>query len=260
MSMSRCRRPPPFCPHVDPWRDDPEQFKRRVAGYGFRGVSALWSPNGAILRDPQSVAGVSQAIQWASAAGIPVVNAGDGRKPDDLSDDDALARLADRLAPILDVAQRCQVHLAIEPHGTFSLTAQGLRKILALVDSPWLGVNYDAANVHRATYVETVAGEYSWTPYGQRQDEVDMLRAVVDRVVHYHVKDLHAGHCVAIGTGDVDNRRCLGVLHQHGYNGVLSLETEGEGDPEEGQRLIEQSRAYLLSVLKELAEEREASA
>lgn len=246
----------PFCPHVDPWKDDPESFKRRVQDLGFRGVSALWSPNGAIMRDPKSVDGVSQAIRWAGEAGIPVVNAGDGTKPDGMSDSDALKLLRDRFSAILEVAKQCKVQLAIEPHGTFSLTAEGLKQILMLGDSEWLGVNYDAANVKRATYVETAAGAYSWTPFGEKQDEVLTLREVVDRVVHVHVKDLRGSECVALGQGEVNNEGCLDVLQDHGYSGVLSLETEGECDAEDGQALIEQSHRYLVELLQRLREKK----
>jgi len=238
----------PFCPHVDPWKDDPDRFRRLVADFGFKGASALWAPHGAIIPDPDSVRGVTQAIRWAAEAGIPVVNAGDGKKPEDLSDDDALELMRDRLAQILEVAGECRVFLAIEPHGTFSLTADGLKKIMALSDSEWLGINYDTANVHRATYVETVAGAYSWTPYGRRQDEVATLKAVVDRVVHVHVKDVRGAECVALGRGEVDVKGCIDVLRERGYTGVLSLETEGGFSPEEAQHLIEESRKYLLDL------------
>lgn len=241
----------PFCPHVDPWKDDPAKFKRLVAKHGFKGVTALWAPHGAIIPDPQSVAGISQAIRWAGEADIPVVNAGDGKKPDSLSEEDALKILRDRLAEILDVAAQSKVYLAIEPHGTFSLTADGLKKIMSLSTSKWLGINYDTANVRRATYVETVAGAYSWTPYGKRQDEVATLRAVVDRVVHVHVKDVKGAACVALGQGEVNVKGCLEVLARHGYRGALSLETEGEFGPEEGQKLIAASRTYLLAAVKE---------
>lgn len=242
----------PFCPHVDPWNDDPMAFRRRVESLGFKGASALWASNGAIIRDPESVSGVSRCIEWASEAGIPVVNAGDGKKPDDLSDEEALKRLGDRLGRILEVAERCGVYLAIEPHGTFSLTTGGLQAIMALSSSKWLGINYDAANVHRATYVETVAGNYSWTPYGQQQDEVATLRVVAGRVVHVHVKDLKGAECVALGDGEVDNLSCLQVLREHGYHGVLSLETEGNCSPEESQALITRSRQYLLDALNQV--------
>jgi len=239
----------PFCPHVDVWKDDPLRFQRLVREYGFQGASALWPPNGAILRDPKSVAGVSQAIEWARAADIPVVNVGDGTKPKQMSDDDALKLLGERIEKILEAAARWRVYLAIEPHGTFSLTAAGLKKILALSESPWLGVNYDTANVRRATYVETADGAYSWTPYGERQDEVATLRAVAGRVVHVHVKDIAGANCVALGQGVVNLRGCIDVLKRRGYSGVLSLETEGEFDADVAQRLIETSFAYLKCAI-----------
>lgn len=242
----------PFCPHVDPWKDDPRDFRRLVSEFSFKGASALWSPNGSIISDPKSVHGISRAIRWAKEAGIPVVNAGEGRKSDGLLEEDALKLLRERLAQILEVANECRVYLAIEPHGTFSMTADGLKKIMDLSNSKWLGINYDTANVHRVTYEKTVPGAISWTLYGKRQDEVATLNAVADRVVHVHVKDVVGTKSVALGEGGVNIRGCLQVLKQHGYVGVLSLETEGEYDPEQAQRLIEASRVHLMRVSTEI--------
>ena len=42
---------------------------------------------------------------------------------------------------------------------------------------------------------------------------------------------------------------CLDVLKQRGYAGAFSLETEGEFSAEEGQKLIEESRAWLRQTL-----------
>ena len=239
----------PWCPHVDAWKDDPQEFRRRVKQFGFKGATALWAPHGAIIPDAKSVEGITQAIRWAKEAGIPVVNAGDGRIPKGMSEPDALAVLRDRLARILEVAAQCRVYLAIEPHGSFSLTADGLKKIMGLSDSAWLGINYDTANVHRATYVETINGGYSWTPFGRRQDEVATLKAVVGRVVHVHVKDVVGAECVALGKGKVNVRACIDVLLRHGYRGAFSLETEGEFDAEQGQKLIEASRRFLVEAM-----------
>ena len=239
----------PWCPHVDAWKDDPQKFRELVREFGFSGASALWAPHGAIIPNPKSVEGITAAIRWASKAGIPVVNAGDGRKPKNMSDEEALKILRERLAKILDVAEECRVYLAIEPHGTFSLTAEGLKSIMAQSGSKWLGINYDTANVHRATYVETMPGGYSWTPYGKPQDEVATLKAIVDRVVHVHVKDIVGTDCVALGKGKVNVRSCIEVLKRHGYQGVLSLETEGVPNPDDAQKLIEASRVYLQETL-----------
>jgi len=241
-----------FCPHVDVLKDDPQRFRQIVRDHGFKGVTAVWSMSGAIISNPKSVEGITQVIRWAKEAGIPVVNAGDGRKTPAMSDDDALKVLAERLAAILEVAQQCQVCLAIEPHGTFSLTADGLRKIMDLSKSKWLGINYDTANVHRVTYPEKTEGAYTWTPSGQRQDEVVTLKAIVDRVVHVHVKDVVGAKCVALGQGSVNLGGCLQVLKQAGYSGVVSLETEGEFDADTAQQLAETSRRYLVEALSKL--------
>lgn len=74
---------------------------------------------------------------------------------------------------------------ATEPHGTFSVTAEGLKRLLGLSRSKWLGINYDTANVHHAG-----------------SDEVATLRAFVERVVHVHVKDTVGNQCVALGQGE----------------------------------------------------------
>jgi sugar phosphate isomerase/epimerase len=239
----------PWCPHVDPWKDDPQAFRRLVGELGFKGVTGLWSAHGAIVATKRSVEGITQSIRWAKQAGIPVVHSGDGVKPDAMSEEDALALLRDRLAKILEVAEECQVCLAIEPHGTFSMTADGLRKIMGLSNSKWLGINYDTANVHTATYPATAPGAIPWKFFGRRQDEVATLAAVADRVRHVHVKDLAGAKCVALGEGTVNLGGCIRILKQHGYAGVLSLETEGDLDAEPAQRLIGLSRAYLKGAL-----------
>ena len=128
----------PWCPHVNVLKDDPQAFRKLVNELDFKGVTGLWAGGD-----------MAKTLRWAQAAGIPVVHTGDGHIADSVSEEDALKQLRDRLAKILEVAEQCQVYVAIEPHGNFSLTADGLKKIMGLSDSKWLGINYDTANVHR---------------------------------------------------------------------------------------------------------------
>ncbi len=243
----------PFCPHVDVDRDDPEQFQRLIQRFGFRGVTGLWSSHGAIIPDPLSVVYVVRCIQWAAAAGIPVVHAADGFRPQGMSESDAFQTLRERILQILEAAEACQVCLGIEPHGTFSLVPGGLRRIMSISPSPWLGVNYDAANIHRAAYIETVDGTFTWKAAGPKQDEAALLADVVDRVVHYHAKDVKgSAAAVTLGTGEVDNQGCLKLLKQAGYQGAVSLETEGDARGEAALALIRDSRHYLLRLLAQL--------
>jgi sugar phosphate isomerase/epimerase len=228
----------PWCPHVDVLKDDPQTFRKLVDNLGFKGVTGLWAGGD-----------MTKTIHWAQAAGIPVVHTGDGHIADSVSEEDALKQLRDRLAGILEVAEKCQVYVAIEPHGNFSLTADGLKKIMGLSESKWLGINYDTANVHRVTYAKNAPGAYGFRIFGRRQDEVATLDGVADRVIHVHVKDVVGTKCVALGEGEVNILGCLRVLQRHKYTGVVSLETEGDLDVDQTQHLIETSRAYLVRAL-----------
>ena len=95
------------------------------------------------------------------------------------------------------------------------------------------------------------------------QDPVAFCRRFLDKVSHVHVKDVSESlaealrgkdtgiaisHC-AIGDGvnAANIRGCLELLRDRGYEGVLSMECEGQGGP-----LIERSLAWLRGTLAEL--------
>ena len=235
-----------WCKHVVLGQDDPVKFAEKAKSYGL-GVTALWTPEGALIPAGDiCIPTITTAIEWAGAAGIPVVNFGDGHKPEGMTDEEAFKRLSDRLHVLLEVAKKNNVILALEPHGTFSLTAEGLKKILSISDSPYLGINYDCANINRAGYVESHGGASSWKATGKGSNEVEILESIVDRVVHFHAKDVKEnGECTALGTGTVDVAGCIQVLKKHGYEGVVSLETEGGIPFEEAEELARVSSLYL---------------
>lgn len=112
------------------------------------------------------------------------------------------------------------MYIGIEPHQSISRTTEGLLKIATLVDSPFLRINYDTGNAY-------LGGE----------DPYEGLKAVVDRLVHVHAKDISvrqseaergkvSGTAVgcACGDGVIDWARVVGILREGGYNGVLSVE------------------------------------
>lgn len=236
----------PWCQHVDIEKTDPIQFADLVKSYRFKGVTALWMPNGNIISSPQSVDSAIRSLEWAAAAGIPVVNTGDGHKPDNVSSDEAMRMLGERLNIILDATPTCGVKLAFEPHGTFSLTLEGLRQIMALAGSDRIGINYDGANIHRAGYVESSQNTSGWKEGGKKEDEVVVLKGIVECVVHFHAKDLDKNNIpVALGTGEVKLAACIDILKKSGYKGVISLETEGDTDFDETVALAEKSYSFL---------------
>lgn len=238
----------PWCPHVDVERDDPENLVKLKNKYGFREITGLWTLNGNLISNPDSVRAGILSVQWAAAAGIRIVHTGDGHKPKDMTDEDAFAILAERLAAIAEEAKKLSVKLAVEPHGAFSLTADGLKRILSVCGSDVLGVNYDPCNVFRASYVESGG---VWKDGGRGESESDVLKAVLPRVIHFHAKDIDKfKNCVALGEGLVDLDTCLDILKAGGYRGAVSLETEGGDDLDAAKALTKKSRDYLRSRLE----------
>ena len=241
----------PWCPHVNVEKDDPENLVRLKEKFGFKGITGLWSLNGNILSNPNSVASGIRSIEWAAAAGIPVVHTGDGHKPEGMTEEDAYKVLSERMGLILEAAKKHNVTLAIEPHGTFSLTVEGLKKIMQIGDSSCLGINYDGCNVFRAGYVESGNGQSGWQGNAQGANEVEVLTGIVDRVVHCHAKDINRQqNCVAVGDGIVNVKGCVELLKKSGYQGVVSVETEGDDDFDQVVELAKRSYDYLSEIIK----------
>lgn len=241
----------PWCPHVNVETDDPENLVRLKNKYGFKEITGLWSLNGNIIRNPNAVESGIRSIEWAAAAGIPIVHTGDGAKPKDvdMSDEEAYKILGERLAILTEAARKNGVKLAIEPHGIFSLTGKGLKRIMELDTSDALGINYDACNIFRASYVESGNNKSGWVCADGKEDELAVLRQIGDRVIHCHAKDVIGKECVAVGTGVVNVKGCVEYLKSIGYQGVISVETEGGDDFDAICRLARDSYDYLCALI-----------
>ena len=241
-----------WCSHVDPWKDDPVKFKDKIKSFGFKGVSAIGSHR-ELITSEQGVKDIKRALEWANSADVPVILAGEGRIPEGMSVEDALNILKPRYEEILEVAEKNKVFLAIEDHGSISLTPDGLPKLLRLAESKWFGVNFDTANIHRGDYVGTDNESYEWKMGAKSSyDEVELLEKVADKVKHVHIKDVIGRNAVILGKGEINLKGCLEVLKNANYSGALSYETEGFEDPKEAYRMILESRKYLINILKEI--------
>jgi len=241
-----------WCSHVDPWKDDPIQFKDKIKSLGFKGVSAIGSHR-ELITSEQGVKDIEKALMWAREADVPLILTGEGRKPEDMSVETALQILKERLEKLSKVAEENQVYLAMEDHGSISLTPDGLPKIINLVKSDWLVVNFDTANIHRGDYVGTNREGFEWklgaaTSYS----ETELLKKVAHRVKHLHIKDVLGRDAVILGKGEIDLIGCLKILKEAGFTGVLSYETEGWEESEEAEDMIKQSREFLINALNDL--------
>jgi sugar phosphate isomerase/epimerase len=237
-----------YQPHVALY-EDPLLLRRKMENYGvqFSQVDAafpLSGSDGPLYGVPY----VLKTIPWAKHAGCDHVATTDGlHKPAGLSDKEALELMKRSYAQIIEVAEAYEITVTIEVHGYFTTNPQMMARMLEFCDSPLLRMNMDTGNTY-------IAG----------QDPVAFCKRFKDKVAHVHVKDVSqtlaaaargeqtgiaVSHC-SIGDGvNAENiKRVLTILRDHGYDGVLSMECEGQGGP-----MIEKSLSWLRDTLKQLA-------
>lgn len=236
-----------YFPHMALY-EDPVLVRRKMEAHGvqFSQVDAAYplSNRDAPMR---GVPYVIKSIQWAAQIGCPCVDTTDGlHAPQGVRDADALDQMKRSYEQIVEIAEAHRITVNIEPHGYFTTKPDFMARMLDFCKSPYLRMNMDTGNTY-------IAG----------QDPVEFLKRFVDRVSHVHVKDVsetlaaatrgkQAGiavsHC-ALGEGvNAENiKKCLALLRDHGYQGVLSMECEGQAGP-----MIERSLAWLRKTLAEL--------
>jgi inosose dehydratase len=236
-----------YQPHVAMY-EDPVLLRKKMDRYGVRfsqvdAAYPLSGKDGPLYGVPY----VLRSLQWAKLAGCDRIATTDGlKKPEGLSDAEAMALMRRSYEQIIEVAEAYEIIINIEVHGYFTTHPERVAEMLDFVDSPFLQMNMDTGNTF-------IAG----------RDPVEFLRRLVHRVSHVHVKDVSqslaaavrgeetgiaVSHC-ALGDGvnAANIRQCLQILHEHQFTGVLSMECEGQGGP-----MIERSLAWLHQTLNEL--------
>jgi sugar phosphate isomerase/epimerase len=198
--------------------DDPGEMKDVL---DLNGVKASgFSAHCPLMRPEISVPYLQKAIRFAAAIGAPVVNTDEGIRPAWVSLDEAFHIMKYTLATVLRTAERYKIAIGIEPHQSITCTTEGLLKIVGLVESPLLRVNYDTGNMYLA------GGD----PY-------EGLKAVSSLLVHVHAKDITVEHAdaergkvtgtpvgCACGDGVIDWRRIVAILREANFSGVMSVE------------------------------------
>lgn len=241
-----------WCDHVRTDKDDPVKFREKALAAGFAGISCIGSHR-ELISEKTAEQDLRHSLEFAAAAGVPVVATGEGRMPAGMPQTEALEILKPKLERLAEVAEKCEVCLAMEPHGSLSLSPGGLGKILALAPSPWLMVNFDTANPRRGDYVGTTHEGFEWKlDEAARGDELAVLRPVAEKVRHVHWKDVVGREAVTLGVGEVRLKEQLVILRDAGYDGTLSYETEGWQEADESQGMIEESLRNTRTILHDL--------
>ena len=233
-----------YQPHVS-LTEDPLALREKMERYGVRfsqldAAYPLSLPNASSL----GLTYILNSMRWAYLVGCNHIDTTDHmHKPAGLSDEAALDNMKRIYGEVLEAAARYQMTINIEPHGYYTTKPEFMERMLAFSDSPYLRMNFDTGNTF-------IAG----------QDPVAFLDRFKHKVSHVHVKDVSqslaasmrgeltgiAVSATAIGDGvNVDNiRRCFDILVDIAYDGIVSIECEGQGGP-----MIEKSLAWVRELV-----------
>jgi sugar phosphate isomerase/epimerase len=205
--------------HTYSMEEDNLLMKEICDRYGLK-VSSI-SGHSPLMKPEASVPRLTKAIQLARACGANFVNTDEMLKPDWMDDTFAHEMMRYSLIKAALVAARHKVFICIEPHGVYTKTSEGLLKIVDLVDSPWIQVNWDTGN----SYLAGV------------EDPYEGLEKVRDKVFHIHAKDIDfqqsqaargkvTGTPVGCGCGDgvVDWERVFEIMGPVDREIFLSVE------------------------------------
>lgn len=233
-----------YQPHVAMW-EDPLMWKEKALSYGVRfsqidAAFPLSLPQGPSL----GVEYINRTIRWAYLAGCDHVDTTDDRfAPKGVSDTEALESMKRSYTQVMETAERYKMIIDIEPHGYYTTKPEFMEKMLAFVDSPYLRLNMDTGNTF-------IAG----------QDPVGFLNRFKHKVSHLHIKDVSESLAASLrgeltgiavsqcaigeGVNVVNIKKCIDILVDIKFDGIVSLECEGQGGP-----LIEKSLAFVREIV-----------
>lgn len=205
--------------HSFSMEEDPLFMKEICDKYGVQ-VSSL-SSHSPLMKPEAAIARLTRAASLANFVGTTFLNSDEMVKPEWMDDETAHHVMRYTLTRVAQVAERHKVFICIEPHGIYTKTSEGLLKIVDLVPSPWIAVNWDTGNSYLAGI----------------EDAYEGLARVRDKVRHVHAKDISFEHAeaergkvtgtpvgCACGDGVVDWDKVLDILDPLDREITLSVE------------------------------------
>jgi inosose dehydratase len=168
---------------------------------------------------------VRRACAWGAELGAEQFVVGGGAQRSEPATDADYDRLAAGLDEVARIADGHGLVASFHPH--LSTIVESPEQIERLFDRTPIRFCPDTGHLQAAG-----------------GDPVELVRTYRDRIAYVHIKDLDAdGAFVPLGRGGLDVGGVLDVLRDTGFDGWVTVETDGwDGDPSEGARA---SRARL---------------
>jgi sugar phosphate isomerase/epimerase len=153
-----------------------------------------------------------RALRLAAELGAPCITTEPGgRLTSGQSWQDGARTFYDELMPCVDVAEKVQVRVLIEPEPDLLIERfDQYLQFMTRIDSPWVGLNFDIGHA-----------------YCVKQDPQDWVARMAPHTRHYHIEDIadtRVHRHLIPGRGAIDFEATIGAIAASGYDGWLTVE------------------------------------
>jgi L-ribulose-5-phosphate 3-epimerase len=212
--------------------DDTQNLEKKIKSYSLLPMSISGH---VYLVKSEGVEALKRRMDLARSIGADVVNT----KTGDPSSQQEIKDFFKHVSEAAEYASENKIFIGLETSGQYFNTAKKAVPILKKINSEYVKLNYDTANV---IYYEDVYPEGD-IEYG------------IEYMVHIHLKDKSGGKgkydFPALGKGIINFEKIFNILIKHNYLGPLSIEIEFDGKHNETLSGVNEAVAESCSFLKQ---------
>lgn len=213
-----------------------EKVRDYIRKYGM-GISAYSVVNDFVQPEEsarkEQIDSVKCGIDRACTLGTGIVRIFSGNFREGIGFEMERKWIVDGFIEVSKYAEENGIIVVLENHGLFAGKSSQIKSLIDEVASPNFKANTDTGNFILVN-----------------ENPLEAIRALKDVIGFVHFKDFKEDtsngvydsldgrryNGVALGEGEVTLDAIVGFLHDNGYNGYLSIEYEGTGDPIEGTK------------------------
>jgi len=151
--------------------------------------------------------------RWGTSKNFDELMANRGIEPtlEGYTDEEGFEWVIEAIEKCIPKAEACGVVLGLENHWGLGRTAEGVKRIVDAIDSPWLMVTLDTGNF--------------------LDNQYEQLEMLADQTILMQAKTYYGGG--KWYTLDIDYEKVGSIMRRANYRGYISLEFEGNGTVDE---------------------------
>jgi sugar phosphate isomerase/epimerase len=217
---------PGYIEHVLPDKISTAETKALAADLDARGLVPISMSAGADLGTDEGVRYIEHCLRFGHELGMGFINTGTGPGQPEARKEAVVANLR----ALCETAEATEVFIALETQDDLTAYGEAAETLLETVESDWLCLNLDAANML----------------YWQGVDPIAEIDRLAPHIRHVHIKDKIGGkgeyNFPPLGDGEIDWSVLLTALQSAGFEGPLVLDPEVWREEDKTPEEIEESK------------------